>query len=209
MPTRQVPLLTDSEIARLTVAAAKACDMDHRPFRKRDAEAVVEWAQKVRLEAGMFRLVLKGQILPVGLKDDGEIAFGLSDMDFSPAEASAYRAELEGLQDGWEYTLPVMFSLSGDDDLLVLLSEPEKASLQLSLRKGMEHYKCDDLEESRLLSWAAERRNDEALLVSMLVGDVIPIIRPTGYRLGFRGSDELSAWEEEKYRGKLRELRHE
>ncbi len=197
--------LTDAEIDKLIVATAAGRAADSQRFCEQDVETVVDWARGVRIDASLLGLLLDGKLVPAGVKDDGEIAYRPVTGTLSRAEARSYRAELGRLQAGWTPTPPREFRISGDEDLDFVLAEPEKASLRLAVETGNQHWKGPDLESGQMLNWAAECRNAEVLLASVLVGDVLPITGDGG-QLTFRHVDELAPADQKQHRHKLRQL---
>jgi hypothetical protein len=123
--------LTDKDVDRLIVATAAGRDGELNC--EQDAEQVIRWARGTRIGCAMLSLVLDGTLLPMGVKDDVEIAFGNVDTALSQADAKAYRDKLAQLQTGWKWTLPREFVISGDDDLGFILAEPERESLRLAV----------------------------------------------------------------------------
>ena len=188
--------LTDEDVDRLIVATAAGRNAESKPFCEQDADQVIRWAKGTRIGCAMLSLVLAGEILPMGSMDDGQIGFGFVDTALSQADAKAYREKLAELQAGWKWTLPREFVITGDDDLGFMLAEPEKASLRLAVQIGNQQMKGEELEEARILRWAAEHRNDQVRLSSVVVGDVVPIVKGRGYCVTFRSIEALPVAEQ-------------
>jgi hypothetical protein len=197
--------LTDAEIDKLIVATAAGRVANKQPFCEQDVETVVDWARGVRIDASLLGLLLDGKLVPAGVKDDGEIAYRPVTGTLSRAEARSYRAKLAQLQAGWTPTPPREFRISGDEAVDFALAETETASLRLAIETGNKHWKGPDLESGQMLTWAAECRNAEVLLASVLVGDVLPITGDGG-QLTFRHTDELPPADQKEHRRKLRQL---
>ena len=198
--------LTAAEIDKLIIATAAGRNLESKPFCEQDVEQVVRWARGVHAGVATLSLVLDGKILPIGVMDDGEIGFGIVDTAISQADAKAYRARLAQLQAGWRFTPSPKFCLSGNEDLAFILAEPEKASLRLAIQTGNQKMKGEELDAARMLQEAAEDRNDQILLASILVGDVVPIVMAKGRRLAFRGIEELPAAERQEHHANLRRI---
>ena len=205
-PNNDDPFMPVEDVDALIVATAAGRAANSQPFCEQDVEKVISWARGVRVGAAMLGLVLDGRIMPMGTKGDGEIAYRPVVGTLSRAAARSYHAKLAQLQAGWEVKPPPLeFELSRDEDLSFVLAEPEEAALRLAVEIGNEHWKGAALDPLQMLKEAAECRNDEILLASVLVGDVLPLTDDGG-QLTFRHTDELPPADQKEHRRKLRQL---
>ena len=154
-------ILTTSESDRLIVATAAGCNTMSQPFSEEDVERVRHWARRVRYGRVFIDLMLKGVAFPAGFKANDEVSFSI--MDPTDDEAKAYRDKLKRLQAGWEWTPPLEFSPTGDCDLEILLAKAERDSIRLAVETSRNYDACADLDEDKVLRWAAKVRNEEVL----------------------------------------------
>lgn len=196
--------LSTEETDRLIMATGYG--MAPEPISELDVDPVFEWARSTLIGASLLDLVLDGSTIPVGIKSPGEPGFRTIDGTLSEADAEEYRSELAKIQVGWTWTPSWKYSVSGNGDLTLILSEQEKASLGLAVATGNK-VSGSNLEEAEMLSWAGVVRNDQLRLAHIIVGKLLPVlVEPPGH-LEFKFVTDLPAADQLEYRRKLRKIK--
>jgi hypothetical protein len=197
-------LLTKSEETRLFVAVTFG--LAPEPICEGDEKPMVNWAKRTRINSSFLGLVLKGLIVPMNMLHDGEIGFGVVDGELSRAEARAYRDNLTQLKAAWEWSPSRRPSFINGSNLHFILTQPEKVVLRLAVEAGQKISTGGGLTPDKMLNWAVQVRNNEILLLSVLVGDIFPVVIRQGSRPIFRSIKALPATLQQAYRTLLLQI---
>lgn len=67
-------ILTEEELKALILATVRGHDTEGRGATEADLQAVADWAEKVRKEAALLRLILSGEVLVTAVEEDGDFS---------------------------------------------------------------------------------------------------------------------------------------